>query len=151
MLRACAARCLFRTALALLGRPHWFKHKRPAARQSIYNVPRWSVTMRRVVILIWAASLAAQQEVSKPRATPDDIKAGAKTFRFHCAPCHGLRGEGGRGPNLVTGRFYRGATDADLLKNISEGIPGTEMPALFYMEDRVRQVIAYIRSLPQAE
>jgi putative heme-binding domain-containing protein len=58
-----------------------------------------------------------------------------------------LKGEGGRGPNLASGRFYRGASDADLLTNISDGIPGTEMPSLFYMEDRIWQIIAYIRSL----
>jgi mono/diheme cytochrome c family protein len=65
----------------------------------------------------------------------------------HCAPCHGLRGEGGRGPNLARGRFYHGSSDADLLRNITEGIPGTVMPGIFYMEDRVWQVVAYIRSL----
>jgi putative heme-binding domain-containing protein len=33
------------------------------------------------------------------------------------------------------------------LKNISEGIPGTEMPGLFYNADRVWQLVAFIRSL----
>jgi putative heme-binding domain-containing protein len=106
--------------------------------------------MRKLVILLWAASLAAQQDARNPRTTPEDIAAGAKTFRSHCAPCHGLHGEGGRGPNLASGRFYHGSSDADLLQNISEGIPGTEMPSLFYMEDRIWQVVAYIRSLNAA-
>jgi putative heme-binding domain-containing protein len=106
--------------------------------------------MRRLVILLWATSLAAQQDVRNPRTTPEDIAAGAKTFRSHCAPCHGLHGVGGRGPNLASGRFYRGSSDADLLKNISEGIPGTEMPSIFYMEDRIWQIVAYIRSLNTA-
>jgi putative heme-binding domain-containing protein len=34
-----------------------------------------------------------------------------------------------------------------LLRNISDGIPGTDMPGLFYSPDRIWQVIAYIRSL----
>lgn len=106
--------------------------------------------MRRLVIWLCAAPLAAQQDVRNPRTTPDDIAAGAKTFRSHCAPCHGLHGEGGRGPNLASGRFYHGRTDSDLLRNISEGIPGTEMPSLFYMEDRIWQIVAYIRSLRAA-
>ncbi len=103
--------------------------------------------MRRVAILLWTGSLIAQQGIRNPRTTPDDIAAGAKTFHSHCAPCHGLKGEGGRGPNLAGGRFYHGASDGDLLSNISDGIPGTEMPGLFYMEDRIWQIIAYIRSL----
>src|SRR5260370_37365524 len=103
--------------------------------------------MRRVAIMLWAGSLIAQQGIRNPRTTPDDIAAGAKTFRSHCAPCHGLKGEAGRGPNLASGRFYHGASDGDLLSNISEGIPGTEMPGLFYMEDRIWQISAYIRSL----
>ena len=103
--------------------------------------------MHRLVILFLAGSLIAQQEIRNPRTNPEDIAAGAKTFRSHCAQCHGLKGEGGRGPNLASGHFYHGASDAELLTNILDGIPGTEMPAIFYMEDRIWQVIAYIRSL----
>ncbi len=106
--------------------------------------------MRILVAVIWAASLAAQQPPLNPRTSPEDIALGAKTFRSHCAPCHGMHAEGGRGPNLAGGRFYHGSSDANLLTNITEGIPGTEMPALFYMEDRVWQIIAYIRSLNAA-
>ena len=80
-------------------------------------------------------------------ASDVDVAAGAKTFRSHCAECHGLNGEGGRGPNLALGVFYHGSSDSELLNNISNGIPGTEMPALFYSPDRVVQVIAYLRSL----
>ncbi|MDQ2898920.1 MAG: c-type cytochrome [Acidobacteriota bacterium] len=79
--------------------------------------------------------------------TGADVAAGAKTFRSHCAACHGLNGEGGRGPNLALGVFYHGSSDADLLNTISNGVPGTEMPGLFYSEDRIRQLVAYIRSL----
>jgi cytochrome c oxidase cbb3-type subunit 3 len=106
--------------------------------------------MRSLAALIWAASLAAQQPLRNPRTSPEDIALGAKTFRSHCAPCHGMHAEGGRGPNLASGRFYHGSSDANLLANITEGIPGTEMPSLFYMEDRVWQIIAYIRSLNAA-
>jgi putative heme-binding domain-containing protein len=99
-------------------------------------------------LFLWAATLLAQQEdLRNPRTSPSDVAQGEKTFRSHCSPCHGFKGEGGRGPNLATGVFYHGATDADLLRNISNGIDGTEMPGLFYSPDRVWQVVAYIRSL----
>jgi putative heme-binding domain-containing protein len=104
--------------------------------------------MSRWAVFFWAAALLAQQDdATKPRATPADVALGEKTFRSHCSPCHGFKGEGGRGPNLSTGVFYHGATDADLLRNISNGIEGTEMPGLFYSPDRVWQVVAYVRSL----
>ncbi|MEO7144792.1 MAG: c-type cytochrome [Bryobacteraceae bacterium] len=105
--------------------------------------------MRTLPVLIFAATLAGQQQLAErnPHTTPDDVSAGAKTFRSHCSPCHGINGEGGRGPNLAAGRFYHGATDADLLRTISNGIPGTEMPGLFYSPDRVWQLVAYIRTL----
>lgn len=98
------------------------------------------------------AALAATRadeitEARNPLTSAADVAAGAKTFRSHCASCHGLNGEGGRGPNLASGVFFHGSSDPDLLKNISDGIPGTEMPGLFYSPDRVWQVVAFIRSL----
>jgi len=99
-------------------------------------------------LFLWAATLLAQQdELRNPRTSPTDVAQGERTFRSHCSACHGLKGEGGRGPNLAAGIFYHGSTDSDLLQNISNGIGGTEMPGLFYSPDRVWQVVAYIRSL----
>src|SRR5262249_9716262 len=101
-----------------------------------------------VLSLILAAAQTDQPTVSRnPFTSPADVSAGAKTFRSHCAPCHGLNGEGGRGPNLTTGVFFHGSSDLDLLNNISDGIAGTEMPGLFYSPDRVWQIVAFIRSL----
>ncbi len=101
-------------------------------------------------LLAITVSVFAQQGSRSQGGSPEDIAAGAATFRSHCSPCHGVNAEGGRGSNLASGQFYHGSSDQDLLKNISEGIPGTEMPALFYEEDRIRQIVAYIRSLKPA-
>src|SRR5579872_3630446 len=103
--------------------------------------------MRALLILIVAVNLCGQEQTRNPHTSRADIAAGARTFRSHCSPCHGMNGEGGRGPNLASGRFYHGASDADLLTNVADGIAGTEMPGLFYMEDRIWQIVAYIRSL----
>lgn len=106
--------------------------------------------MRFAVTLGFAALLLAQtEEVRNPHASPKDIEAGAKIFRSHCAECHGLNGEGGRGPALTSGEFYHGSSDADLLRNISDGIPGTEMPGVFFSPAQVWQVVAYVRSLSE--
>ena len=107
--------------------------------------------MKSLPFIFSVVSLLAQSEaVRNPLTSPEDVSAGAKTFRSHCGPCHGINAEGGRGPNLAAGIFYHGETDAALLKNISDGISGTEMPGLFYSPDRVWQVVAYIRSLNSA-
>jgi cytochrome c oxidase cbb3-type subunit I/II len=70
---------------------------------------------------------------------------GRRLYRQACAPCHGVRGDG-QGPaaralepkphDFTTGLykfrttpFNAMPTDADLLRTISEGIPGTAMPA----------------------
>jgi putative heme-binding domain-containing protein len=97
------------------------------------------------MIRFLGALLLARALCAQPASA--DVAAGAKTFRSHCAVCHGTAGEGGRGPSLSAGVYHHGGTDADLLRNISNGIPGTDMPGIFYNEDRVRQVVAYLRSL----
>lgn len=98
-------------------------------------------------LLLIRAAVAQLGPVRNPHTLASDITEGAKTFRSHCAACHGLRGEGGRGPNLAAGIFYHGSTDSDLARNIANGIEGTEMPGSFYSADRISQVVLYIRSL----
>jgi putative heme-binding domain-containing protein len=95
----------------------------------------------RFALILLAASIACGQE--------SNVAAGAKIFRSHCGECHGLRGEGGRGPTLASGVFYHGSTDADLMANISDGIPGTAMPGIFFSPVQVKQIVAYVRSLAQ--
>jgi putative heme-binding domain-containing protein len=112
-----------------------------------YNRSAGKYVPKSAAILFFSMALAAQQQKRNQPFTPADVAAGGKTFRSHCAPCHGYNGEGGRGPNLAAGRFFHGSSDEELVRNISEGIPGTEMPGIFYSEDRVRQLVAFIRSL----
>jgi putative heme-binding domain-containing protein len=106
----------------------------------------------RIALMLLAAAGAFGQAggPANPHATPADMAAGAKAFRSHCAQCHGARGEGGHGPNLAAGVLFHGSTDADLFRNISDGIAGTAMPGLFFPPEGVWQVVAYVRSLSQA-
>ena len=53
---------------------------------------------------------------TNPHTTADDVERGGNVYKIHCARCHGLTGEGGRGPNLADGDFYHGDTDADLFR-----------------------------------
>ena len=101
--------------------------------------------MRICLLLLAAAALQAQ--VRNPRTTPADAAAGGKIFRSHCADCHGLKGEGGKGPNLSSGVYYHGSSDASLFRNITDGIPGTAMPGQFFSADQIWQVVAHLRAL----
>src|SRR2546422_8013331 len=104
--------------------------------------------MRFALLALLAAGAWGQEaEVNNPHPTTADVAAGGKIFRSHCAECHGLKGEGGHGPNLQTGVFFHGATDADIFLNIIDGICGTAMPGVFFSRDQVWQVVAYVRSL----
>src|SRR2546423_1819620 len=121
----------------------------------IYNcsqpIKRRFPAMRYVLtLLIATAALGQSNGVINPHTTPADVAAGAKIFRSHCAECHGLAGEGGRGPNLASGVFYHGAADADLFANVTDGIKGTAMPGTFFSAGQVWQVVAYVRTLSQS-
>jgi putative heme-binding domain-containing protein len=96
-------------------------------------------------ILLLAVPCLAQ--AVNPHTSPADVAAGGRIYRSHCADCHGLKGEGGKGPDLTTGNFFHGSSDAALLKNISDGIEGTPMPAQFFSPDQIWQVVAFVRTL----
>ena len=81
---------------------------------------------------------------------PAAAELGRLQFRMACAGCHGLRATGGRsGPDLTRGTFAAGSTETDLYRVISNGVPGTEMPAFTgRLEDDERwRVVSYVHSL----
>ena len=83
-----------------------------------------------------------------PNSNATAIKEGASLFRANCAPCHGLKAQGGgRGPDLTSGRWTHGSTDSAIFRTITQGVPGTEMPANGFEGSEIRAIIAYLRSL----
>lgn len=92
----------------------------------------------------------AAQEPARQASDGDNAaaKEGASLFRAGCAPCHGLNARGGgRGPDLTSGRWTHGSTDDDIFRTITQGVPGTEMPANGFQDSETRAIIAYLRSL----
>jgi putative heme-binding domain-containing protein len=83
---------------------------------------------------------------------PQAAGLGKGAFRILCAPCHGIRAQGGRGPDLTRGVFNSGEQDSDLFKVISEGVPGTEMGAYGarLSDEYVWRLVSYIRSTSHA-
>src|SRR5271170_6749173 len=82
-------------------------------------------------------------------------KIGESQFRANCAFCHGLGARGGgRGPDLTRAQKKHVHSDAEMFQVISNGIPGTVMPAngsngqgVGMTDEEIWQIIAYIRSV----
>jgi cytochrome c oxidase cbb3-type subunit III len=93
-----------------------------------------------------ALGTTAPQNSAQDKATK--IKEGASLFRTNCSPCHGLNARGGgRGPDLTSGRWTHGSSDSAIFRTISQGVPGTEMPANGFEDSEIWAIIAYLRSL----
>ncbi len=109
----------------------------------------WTMVM--IVWLAAGASFAQQPEPTNPvQGNPQAIDQGQQLFRLSCASCHGLNAKGLRGPDLTTGQFVRGGSDAQLFRTIMQGIPGTDMPGAQFSDatpDQVWALIAYLRTL----
>jgi len=76
------------------------------------------------------------------------IREGASLFRANCSPCHGLSARGGgRGPDLTSGSWTHGSTDSAIFHTITQGVPGTEMPANGFEDSEIWAIVAYLRSL----
>ena len=76
---------------------------------------------------------------------------GKTLFIRKCSACHGDTAKGGRGPDLTTGTWKHGSSDADLMRNIIKGIPGTQMPPIPMSETDARSIISFLRSLAESE
>ena len=82
-------------------------------------------------------------------------KAGEYEFRINCALCHGLGARGGgRGPDLTRAKKIHAHSDTEMFQTISNGIPGTAMPAngtngqgVGMTDEEIWQIITYIRSV----
>src|SRR5882757_7378201 len=101
------------------------------------------------LLVLFAGVALAQQEPQNPfKNDAQAVEAGRGAFRIYCSPCHGIRAEGGRGPDLTRGIYSVGDRDADLFGVISNGVPGTEMPSfsLGLGDENIWRVITYIRS-----
>ena len=99
-----------------------------------------------ISLLLYSSLLHAAEKTAAEKASA--VKEGASVFRANCSPCHGLNARGGgRGPDLTAGRWTHGSSDAAIFRTISQGVPGTEMPANPLEDSEIRAIIAYLRSL----
>lgn len=97
-------------------------------------------------IRAWSKPQADYASVAalRPAASAKD---GAALFAAKCAGCHGAKGEGAIGSKLSADSFLAMVDDRFLFKVITEGRPGTEMPAWRSLTAKqAADVISLIRS-----
>jgi putative heme-binding domain-containing protein len=107
-----------------------------------------------VKTFIFVAMAVAAGLGQTPKTNPlgGDARAaeeGRVAFRGSCSLCHGIKGEGGRGPDLTISAYASGNSDSDLYNIISNGVTGTEMPgfATRFESDDIWRLVSYVRSI----
>jgi putative heme-binding domain-containing protein len=91
--------------------------------------------------------LVLSSVVSRVSASAIDHAQGGRLYQVHCASCHGVWGEGDRGPSLIGPRLVRAPTDEAFLKIIANGISGTEMPRFALADGESADIVAWVRQL----
>lgn len=102
-----------------------------------------------VVTLLYISISSAQQHPAKKPAAMRNSSAGKSTFNSSCAACHGLDARGGdKAPNIATSPRIQHFSDAELSGIISNGVPGTGMPAFHSLSQKeIQGLVGYLRSL----
>jgi cytochrome c oxidase cbb3-type subunit III len=115
-------------------------------------VKRWRMGF--LALLLLGISARAADDRNPLAGNAKAAKAGEYEFRINCALCHGLGARGGgRGPDLTRAVKKHTHSDAEMFQVISNGIPGTAMPAngtngqgVGMTDEEIWQIITYIRS-----
>src|SRR5438128_1212586 len=103
---------------------------------------------RSLYMNFWVCALAVSLITSRiAYSQNDELAAGERLFHLHCAECHGLDAQGGRGPDLTRGVYRRGSSDEALYQTISKGVAGTPMPGTSLSDRQLRQIVGYVRGL----
>jgi len=98
-------------------------------------------------MLVGARAGAQQQTLHAGEYAPADIQYGATVYTAQCTQCHGPNGDQVSGVDLRSGRFRNAATDDDLRRIVTVGIPGTSMPGRRLDAAEVTGIVAYVRNM----
>ena len=109
-------------------------------------------------IVLFAQGNAAAAAIKNPvAATPQSTAAGQDTYRKSCAPCHGIKAEGGSGndlipasPDLTDEMWDHGSTDGAIFDNVKNGVaPDFNMTPWKdqLKDDEIWNVVNYLRSI----
>src|SRR5260370_10519696 len=103
-----------------------------------------------------ADSPAQTPDKNPPLETQANLALGLNHFDSHCATCHAASGkadnEKGKAVAAadLTSKEVQDRSDADLFRVISEGVPGTAMPAFgkSHPASSIWQLVLFLRKLP---
>jgi putative heme-binding domain-containing protein len=96
---------------------------------------------------VWLAVLVLFGQAHPGEYAPADIAYGAKLYDAQCTTCHGANGDGVGGVNLKSGKFRNAVTDQDLIRVITQGVPGTGMQGFRFDAAELAGIVAYLRSM----
>src|SRR5580658_736558 len=123
--------------------------------RAICSLPRFALAAGMIMAAFVGSAFPFAADDRNPMAgDPQAAKAGEYQFRINCALCHGLGARGGgRGPDLTRAQKRHAQNDAEMFQIVSNGIPGTAMPAngtngqgVGMTDEEIWQIITYIRS-----
>jgi putative heme-binding domain-containing protein len=104
-------------------------------------------------LLLWGCAFLTSSSHARQDSWEDDFKTtsapGGHTFNSTCAGCHGLDGRGSdKGANIAASVRVRRLSDSQVSSIISNGIPGTGMPAFHTLSARqISLLVGYVRIL----
>jgi cytochrome c oxidase cbb3-type subunit III len=108
----------------------------------------------RIFVGLWlglasAAPLVYSQQHDRRTHEPQSSAEGQQIFAANCAACHGLDGSGTqRAPNIRGGSKIQQLPEAEILRIVSEGIPGTGMPSFRHLgATKMDAVVTYVETL----
>jgi len=97
---------------------------------------------------IYGQGIDSEKDIKNPLGLDKAaLTAGAELFQSGCGACHGLKGQGGRGPKLADNGRVRFKSDKTLFDIVKLGIPGTVMPPSVLEDGQIWQLVAFVRSL----
>lgn len=115
-----------------------------------------SITFRifgAILLLLCAAVATSSGQDSETSSTSrlvksrDTLEAGRVRFKSACSVCHGVTGQGGRGPKLADSPHIRELADKQIIDVVHNGVAGTEMIGFSLTEPQLQELLVFIRSL----
>src|SRR5580704_3637838 len=116
---------------------------RAGCRVQVLGAACWVLRAGCLTFLVGVEVVAAQQH----SYLPAEVEAGGRLYQANCTGCHGPEGDGIAAVNFSKAQFRRAASDADLVRVIIRGIPGTPMPPSTFSEGQAGTIVAYLRAM----
>ncbi len=97
-------------------------------------------------------SLPGRPSPGSEVARPDKIIDFSSLYASNCAGCHGAEGKGGAAIGLADPVYLAIANDATIRKVVSDGVPGTAMPAFarqsggMLANEQIEAIVAGVRA-----